>query len=160
VTADQMTKIAAYIRYLNSNSTTGEFPSAQFMALSVLGPNAFVLDPNVMAMGLEIGKSGCKSERVQKIRQNLVNLLDQRLDWHSKDQSPNIKMMKQTVVKISAQNYRSAVQNDVPIPAQEPVLRQIADLEARGAQLLQCEYGPTNPDSTGSQTLTFWYGHV
>jgi hypothetical protein len=160
VTADQMAKIATYIRYLNSNSTTGEFPSAQFMALSALGPDAFALDPNMMAMGLEIGKSGCRSNRVQKIRENIVDLLDQRIEWHSKDQSPNIKMMKQTVMKVSAQTYRSTVLNDVAIPAQEPVLRQIADLEARGAQLVQCEYGPTNPDSTGSQTMTFWYGNV
>src|SRR5262249_30214240 len=35
--APDTAKRLAYIHYLNSNSTTGEFPSAQFMALSVLG---------------------------------------------------------------------------------------------------------------------------
>src|SRR5207249_10636941 len=34
---------------------------------------------------------------------------------------------------------------------------QIGDVEARGGQLSDCEYGPTNPDSTGSETVTFWY---
>src|SRR5262249_2378179 len=160
----QMAKTLEYLHYLNSNSTTGEFPSAQFLALGALGGlgggGAWALDPNMLAMGLEIEKSGCKGARVQKIRENIVRLLDERIEWHSKDQSANIRVMKQTVVKINQQNYRSAVQSDVAIPAQDAVLRQIADLESRGAQLLQCEYGPTNPDSTGSQTLTFWYGNV
>ena len=44
--------------------------------------------------------------------------------------------------------------------AQPSLSRQIRDLESRGAQLYDCEYGPTNPDSTGSETVTFWYKDV
>ena len=43
------------------------------------------------------------------------------------------------------------------LAVQEQALRQIRDLETRGAQLYDCEYGPTYPDSTGSETVTFWY---
>lgn len=163
--AAQMTTVVAYIKYLNSNSTTGKFPSAEFMTLSVLSagtdlPGVWALHPNWLAMAHEIENSGCKSARVQKIRENFIRLLDQRIEWHSKDQSTNIHLTKQAVKKITQQAYSTAVQIDVALPAQEPALRQIADLEARGAQLVDCEYGPTNPDSTGSQTLTFWYGSV
>ena len=55
-------------------------------------------------------------------------------------------------VKITVQAYKEAVQKDVALPAQDAALRQIAGLEAGGARLLECEYGPLNPDSTGSET--------
>src|ERR1700693_2498640 len=54
-----MDTFSKYIRYLNSDSKTGTFPSAQFMALSVLSgavdfPGVWALDPNMLTMGLEI----------------------------------------------------------------------------------------------------------
>ena len=67
--------------------------------------------------------------------------------------------MKQTTTKITQQSYSSAIEKDVALPLMEEAKRQIANLESRGAQLVDCEYGPTNPDSTGSQTLRFWYGN-
>jgi hypothetical protein len=76
--AAQMTTVVAYIKYLNSNSTTGKFPSAEFMTLSVLSagtdlPGVWALHPNWLAMAHEIEDSGCKSARVQKIRTSVSN---------------------------------------------------------------------------------------
>jgi hypothetical protein len=161
-----MATFLKYIRYLNSDSKTGTFPSAQFMALSVLSgavdfPGVWALDPNMLAMGLEISEHGCKSARVQKIRENLISLMDQRIAWHAiPDHSREAGLMKQSIVAVNRQALESTVSKDVELPAQPQALRQIGDLEARGAQLSDCEYGPTNPDSTGSDTVTFWYKDV
>src|SRR5262249_13738367 len=137
---------------------------AQFLALSVLSagvevPGFWAFDPNMLAMGLEI-ENGCGSPRVDTIRKNLVRLLDERIEWYSNDQSARIPLMQQSTAKITEQDYKSTVEKDVALPAQQQVLRQIATLESRGAQLVRCQYGPTNPDSTGSQTLTLWYGNA
>src|SRR6185503_20004988 len=82
--AESTAAMAQYIRYLNTDRQTGTFPSAQFMMLSVLGAGkdalgGFALDPNAMAMAMEIHEHGCDSERVQKIRENLIKLLQQRV---------------------------------------------------------------------------------
>jgi hypothetical protein len=68
--------------------------------------------------------------------------------------------MKQSIVAVNRQALESTVLKDVELPAQPQALRQIVDVEARGGQLSDCEYGPTNPDSTGSETVTFWYKEV
>jgi len=155
-----------YIRYLNTDRQTGTFPSAQFMMLSVLSgpvdfPGVWALDPNMLALALEISEQGCKSARVQKIRENLIKLLEQRIAWYAiKDHSKEIGLQKQSIGVVTEQVWQAAVSNDVSLAVQEQALRQIRDLEARGAQLYDCEYGPTNPDSTGSETVTFWYKDV
>ncbi|HEX5046732.1 MAG TPA: hypothetical protein VFX89_06385 [Gammaproteobacteria bacterium] len=155
-----LVKFLGWIKYLNTDSATGTFPSAQFLALSVLGAGTlgiWALDPNMLAMAEEIDADGCSGPRVKKIRENFARLMDQRIEWHSKDQSPNIGVSEARGVKITLAAYRSAVSKDVALPAQEAVLRQIAGLESSGAALLECEYGPLNPDSTGFETATFWY---
>jgi hypothetical protein len=159
----QTTKFLSYIKFLNTDRDTGTFPSAQFLLLGTLSgltdyPGMWALDPNMLAMALEIEK-GCNSDRVFRIRTNLLKLLDERIVWYSKDQSSKIGIMRQTTTKITQQSYRSIVEKDLALPAQAEAMRQIASLESRGAQLVDCEYGPTNPDSTGSQTLRFWYGN-
>jgi hypothetical protein len=156
----EMVKFVAWIKYLNTDSATGTFPSAQFLALSVLGGGTlgvWAFDPNMLAMGVEIDNDGCNGPRVKKIRENFAKLMEQRIGWHSKDQSPNIGVSEARGVRVTLQAYKEAVQKDVALPAQDAVLRQIAGLEASGARLLECEYGPLNPDSTGSETATFWY---
>ncbi|MEP6601552.1 MAG: hypothetical protein ABJB49_07035 [Nitrospirota bacterium] len=165
--AESTDAMARYIRYLNTDRQTGTFPSAQFMALSVLdvaskdAAGVFALDPNAMAMAIEIHEHGCKSERVQKMRENLIKLLEQRVAWYAiKDHSKEIGVQKQSIAAVTQQAWQAAVSNDVSLAAQEQALRQIAGLEARGAQLYDCEYGPTNPDSTGSEAVTFWYKDV
>ena len=161
--AESTAAMAQYIRYLNTDRQTGTFPSAQFMMLSVLGAGkdalgGFALDPNAMAMAMEIHEHGCDSERVQKIRKNIINLLQQRVAWYAvKDHSKEIRVQNQSIVPVTQQAWQAAVSNDVSLAVQEQALRQIRDLEARGAQLYDCEYGPTYPDSTGSETVTFWY---
>jgi len=161
--AESTAAMAQYIRYLNTDQQTGTFPSAQFMMLSVLGAGkdalgGFALDPNAMAMAMEIHEHGCDSERVQKIRKNIINLLQQRVAWYAvKDHSKEIRVQNQSIVPVTQQAWQAAVSNDVSLAVQEQALRQIRDLEARGAQLYDCEYGPTYPDSTGSETVTFWY---
>ena len=159
--AESMAAIARYIRYLNTDRQTGTFPSAQFMMLSVLGVDGFALDPNAMAMALEIHERGCKSERVQKIRENLIKLLEQRVAWSAvRDHSKEIGLQKPSIAAVTQQTWEAAVRNDVSLAVQEQALGQIRDLESRGAQLYDCEYGPMNPDSTGSETVTFWYKDV
>jgi hypothetical protein len=158
----QLATFLGYIKFLNTDRDTGTFPSAQFLALSVLGfgtdaPGLWALDPNMLAMGLEIEK-GCASPRAGTIRRNLVRLLDERIEWYSKDQSARIPLAQQSTVRITQRQYAAAVERDVALPAQPQAMSQIAALESRGAQLINCEYGPTRPDSTGSQTLTLWYG--
>jgi hypothetical protein len=152
-----LVKILEYVKYLNTDSATGTFPSAQFMTLSLFGLGAWSFDPNMLAMGVEIDK-GCNSPRTKRIRENLVKLLDERIEWHSQDRSGNAGVHAQRTVRVTAQVYQKAVEQSVPLPARDAALRQLAVLEARGAQLVECEYGPMNPDSTGFQTLTFWYG--
>src|SRR5262245_28224387 len=155
-----MAKLLGWIKYLNTDSATGTFPSAQFLALSVFGAGTlgiWAFDPNMLAMAEEIDDGGCSGPRVKKIRENFAKLMDQRIEWHSKDQSPNIGVSEARGVKITVDAFRSAVSKDVALPAQEAVLRQIASLESSGAALLECEYGPLNPDSTGFETATFWY---
>lgn len=155
-----------YIRYLNTDRQTGTFPSAQFMMLSVLSgpvdfPGVWALDPNMLALALEISEQGCKSARVQKIRENLIRLMDQRIAWHAiPDHSRETGLMKQSIVAVNRQALEAAVVKEMELQTQPQALRQIGDLEARGAQLSDCEYGPTNPDSTGSETVTFWYRDV
>src|SRR4051812_23577869 len=99
-----MPAFAQYFRYLNSNSTTGEFPSAQFMAMGIVGagtlPGPWGFDPNMTAMAAEI-KKGCNTTRVQTIRRNILTLLDQRIAWHATDQSGIIQLQKQTLVPIT-----------------------------------------------------------
>lgn len=162
LSAAQLAVFLGYIKFLNTDRDTGTFPSAQFIALSVLGfsadaPGLWALDPNMLAMGLEIEK-GCASSRADTIRRNLVRLLDDRIEWYSKDQSARIPLSQQSAVRITQQQYREAVERDVALPAQPQALSQLAALEARGAQFIQCEYGPTRPDSTGRETLALWYG--
>ena len=164
--AESTAAMAQYIRYLNTDRQTGTFPSAQFMMLSVLGAGkdalgGFALDPNAMAMAMEIHEHSCDSERVQKIRENLIKLLQQRVAWYAvKDHSKEIRVQNQSIVPVTQQAWQAAVSNDVSLAVQEQALRQIRDLEARGAQLYDCEYGPTYPDSTGSETVTFWHKDV
>jgi len=164
---ESLAMMAKYLRYLNTDRQTGTFPSAEFMALSVLGgaskdaAGVFMLDPNFMTMAMEIHNQGCKSERVQKIRNNLIKLLEQRVAWYAvRDHSKEIGLQKPTIVAVTQQAWQPAVSNDVSLAVQEQALSQIRDLEAKGAQLYDCEYGPTNPDSTGSETITFWYKDV
>ncbi len=156
-----------YTRFLNTDRQTGTFPSAQFMALSVMDLAAkkpgdvFALGPNAMAMAMEIDEHGCQSPRVERIRQNIIKLLEQRIAWYAiKDHSKETGLMKQSIAVVNRQALESTVSKDVELPAQPEALRQIGDLEARGAQLSDCQYGPTNPDSTGSETVTFWYKEV
>ncbi|HZF28096.1 MAG TPA: hypothetical protein VE907_03190, partial [Gammaproteobacteria bacterium] len=141
----------------NTDSATGTFPSAQFMALSLFGLGAWSFDPNMLAMGVEIDK-GCSSPRTKKIRENLVKLLDERIEWHATDHRANVGVHAQRTVRVTAQAYQKAVEQSVPLPVRDAAIRQLAALEARGAQLVECEYGPMNPDSTGFQTITFWHG--
>jgi len=158
--------IAKYIRYLNTDRQTGTFPSAQFMMLSVLSgavefPGMWALDPNMLAMALEISEQGCKSARVQKIRENLIRLMDQRIAWHAiPDHSRETGLMKQSIVAVNRQALEAAVVKEMELQTQPQALLQIDDVEARGGQLSDCEYGPSNPDSTGSETVTFWYRDV
>ncbi|TLY16521.1 MAG: hypothetical protein E6K67_09450 [Nitrospirae bacterium] len=156
-----------YTRFLNTDRQTGTFPSAQFMALGVMdlaGRNpgdVFALGPNAMAMAMEIEQHGCHSARVERIRQNIIKLVEQRIAWHAvKDHSKEIGLQKHSIAPVTQQAWQAAVSNDVSLAVQEQALRQIRDLESRGAQLYDCEYGPTNPDSTGSETVTFWYKDV
>jgi len=164
--AESTAAMTRYLRYLNTDRQTGTFPSAQSMALSVLGIGkdalgGFALDPNAMAMAMQIHEQGCKSERVQTVRENLIKLLEQRVAWYSvRDHSKEIGLQKPTIVGVTQQAWQGAVSNDVSLAVQEQVLQQIRDLEARGAELYDCEYGPTYPDSTGSETITFWYKDV
>jgi hypothetical protein len=156
-----------YIRFLNTDRGTGTFPSAQFMALGVMdaiGRNpgdVFALGPNAMAMAMEIEEHGCHSARVERIRQNIIKLLEQRIAWHAvKDHSKETGLLKQSIVAVKRQAFEPEVLKDMELQTQPQALRQISDLETRGAQLSDCEYGPTNPDSTGSETVTFWYKDV
>lgn len=164
--ADVMARIAKYIQYLNTDRQTGTFPSAQFMTLSVLSaagdsPGFWALNPNMLAMAMEIHERGCASERVQRIRGNMIQLLEERIAWHAvKDHSKEIGLMKQSIAAVKKQAFETAVSKDMELPAQSPAMRQLGDIEARGAQVSDCEYGPTNPDSTGSETVTFWYKDV
>ena len=161
--AEVMTTIAKYIQYLNTDRATGTFPSAQFMTLSLLSatgdyPGFWALDPNMLAMAMEIHERGCASERVQRIRANMIKLLEERMAWHAvKDHSKEIGLMKQSIAAVNKQAFETAVSKDMELPAQSQAMRQLGDIEARGAQVSDCEYGPTNPDSTGSETITFWY---
>jgi hypothetical protein len=69
-------------------------------------------------------------------------------------------LMKQSIVPVNRQALEGTVVKEMELQTQPQALRQISDLETRGAQLSDCEYGPTNPDSTGSETVTFWYKDV
>src|SRR5207249_1099934 len=150
--------------FLNTDRGTGTFPSAQFMALSIMdvaGKNpgdVFALNPNALAMAMEIDEHGCHSPRVERIRENIIKLLEQRIAWYAvKDHSKEMGLMKQSIVAVNRQALEAAVVKEMELQTQPQALRQIGDVEARGGQLSDCEYGPTNPDSTGSETVTFWY---
>lgn len=156
----QPAKFLQFIQYLNTDRDTGTFPSAQFMTLSIFGLEAWALDPNMLAMGVEIENEGCDSTRVTTIRRNLIALIERNIAWHARDRSAVTGVNEQRAARITAQTYRSVVEKDVALPAVAATMQQLAALEARGAQLLECEYGPLNPDSTGFQTFTFWYGNA
>jgi hypothetical protein len=152
-----------YTRFLNTDRQTGTFPSAQFMALGVMDlagrkpGDVFALGPNAMAMAREIEQHGCHSPRVERVRQNIIKLLEQRIAWYAiKDYSKETSLMKQSIVAVNRQVLEAAVVKEMELQTQPQALRQIGDVEARGGQFSDCEYGPTNPDSTGSETVTFW----
>jgi hypothetical protein len=112
-------------------------------------------------MAMEIEEHGCHSPRVERIRQNILKLLEQRIAWYAvKDHSKETGLMKQSIVAVNRQALEPAVLKEMELQTQPQALRQISDLEARGAQFSDCEYGPMNPDSTGSETVTFWYKDV
>jgi len=47
-------------------------------------------------MAMEIHEHGCDSERVQKIRKNIIKLLQQRVAWYAvKDHSKEIRVQNQ-----------------------------------------------------------------
>jgi hypothetical protein len=78
-------KLAKYYSFLQSDFRTGQYPSQEAKELafvSVLFPDppyVYILDPNLTAMAREIEKGGCKSSRVEAIRRNLVQILDDRI---------------------------------------------------------------------------------
>jgi hypothetical protein len=78
-------KLLKYNTFLQSDSRTGQYPSKESRELAFVSalfpdpPYAYVLDPNLVAMANEIDKGGCNSPRVQTIRRNLVQLLDDRM---------------------------------------------------------------------------------
>jgi hypothetical protein len=78
-------KLAGYISFLQSDSRTGQYPSAEASELAFVGalypdpPYVYINDPNLVAMAREIETHKCKSDRIQTIRRNFVQLLDDRI---------------------------------------------------------------------------------
>jgi hypothetical protein len=157
--------IAEYGRYLTADSKTGESPSHEFLRISLLnvfGDNArdaWAFHPGTLAMAAEIDISGCQSPRVRKIRENLRQLLDERIAWHQQKLELQAPLRNQSLVSVKDHDWQAGLAK-VGRSQQEAVRRQIGDLEMRGAQLSRCTYGPTSPDNTGSETVVFWYKDV
>jgi hypothetical protein len=78
-------RLARYIQFLQSDSRTGQYPSTEARDLAFISalfpdpPYVYVLDPNLGRMADEIARNGCNSARIQTIRKNLVQLLDDRI---------------------------------------------------------------------------------
>jgi len=169
-------KIAAYVAYLGSDSGTGKYPSREFTGMGLMAAifnndttrtegqestfdAPWMIEANGAAM-LAIASQGCSNPRFQTIVRNLFKTLDHHVAWHEQKLGSRAPLMKQTVVPVRIADWRTAVEQDVELPAQPRVDQQFADLEARGATYLDCVYGPLNPDSTGTANLNFWNKEV
>jgi hypothetical protein len=78
-------KLAGYIKFLMSDSRTGQYPSGEAGEIAFMSalypdpPYVYINDPNLVAMAREIETRQCGSDRIQTIRRNFVNLLDDRM---------------------------------------------------------------------------------
>jgi hypothetical protein len=97
---------------------------------------------------------------VQTIGRNLVKLLDERIAWHREKRGGTAPLLNQSLSRITRAHFQQAVDKNVSLRARARVLAQLDQLEAGGAQLRRCAYGPTSPDGTGSIEVTFWYKSV
>jgi hypothetical protein len=85
VTDDSPAKLIGYVKFLQSDSRTGAYPSDEAGALAFVSalypdpPYVYVNDPNLIAMAREIDEHSCGSDRIQTIRRNFVKLLDDRV---------------------------------------------------------------------------------
>lgn len=165
-------RIATYVAYLGSDSVTGKYPSPEFTAMGLMSAiisndttrtegqesnydAPWMVEANGAAM-LLISARGCGDPRFQTIVRNLFKTLDHHIAWHEQKLGSRAPLMKQSVLPLRVTGWRTAIEQDVELPAQPRVDAQFADLEARGATYLDCVYGPLNPDSTGATSLKFW----
>jgi len=152
-----------YTKYLTTDSETGAYPSKEFFTLGAIGmlgardPGALLTtNPNSLAAAAFIDQFHCGSKEVNDFETGLFAAMDDHIEWHEKNLGAQAPESSHRVVSIAQSGLSD--EGIYSLTARDAVRRQLQ--QAGQAQLLECNYGPTHPDSTGSEQFRFWFKTV